>query len=75
MTTATTPPALVSYRSRHTVEPVKDWQEDFGYFVNVCRTDSIRVYQRADGRWAHDRSEIKQLVAFESGFQIDWTIR
>ncbi len=77
MTTATTPPALIDYRSRHLIKVVRD-RDEFGVRGldrNACAVDGLTVYQRADGRWFHDKSQIKQLAAFERGEKIDWTIR
>ncbi len=73
--TPTTPPALTAYRTRHTVKPVRDWQDDFRTFVNVCERDGIRVHPLRNGTYRHDASEVAQLAAFERGERLDWSVR
>ena len=85
--TPTTPVALKAYRTRHTIRPVRDWDEDFKNFTPVCETDGIRVIPRtvrrntravervpllSRGHWRHDPAEIKQLAALERGEGIRW---
>lgn len=70
-----TPPALVAYRSRHTVKPVRDWDDSFKYYTTVCERDGIRVHVQRNGTYRHDATEVKQLAAFERGEKLDWTIR
>lgn len=74
MTTATTPLQLKQYRERHTIRSIRAFDEDEQRLVDVCAHDSIRLYAQR-GRWVHRSEDIKQLVAFENGFKIDWTIR
>ncbi len=69
--TPTTPQQLIAYRTRHTVRPVNDYDEDLGRMVEVCATDHIRVYP-FNGRYIHDRSTIRHLAALERGEGIRW---
>lgn len=69
--TPTTPPALIHYRSRHRIKPVRDWDDSFKYFALVCETDAIRVYP-VRGGFRHDPSEIKDLAARERGEKVPW---
>ena len=71
MTTAT-PPVLAKYREAHRVEPIRDFDEDFGMFVFRCSHDHLRIHQERDGGWRHDASEIASLAALERGEPIKW---
>lgn len=71
MTVSSTPPALRAYRSRHTIQPVREWSADFDRIIEVCIVDSIRVYP-VGGRMVHDRYEIRELVKRERGEEVPW---
>jgi hypothetical protein len=73
--TPTTPPMLARYRECKRIVPSRDWSEDMGRFVAICANDNLRIWQAADGTYRHDKSEVKQLAAFERGEGIDWSIR
>jgi len=58
---------LAAYRSRHTIAPVKDWDDDYrrGYVLR-CIIDGLRVIPRANGH-RHHPDDIRALARAERG--------
>jgi hypothetical protein len=62
-----TPAVLVLYRQDHKIEPVEDFDQDFGYVVLRCAHDHLRIVGKAGGGFRHDPSEIQTLAKIERG--------
>ncbi len=67
---------MEQFRSKHTIFPVKDWDDDLHGYTMRCKLDGIRVHPSKGGSYRHDMAEVRRTSLIAGGVlpKIDWTI-